>query len=165
MIKEGNIRAALSQDLPRLHEIRRAAFEPVFESFKNILGDNIYAMTQAPNEQAQKELLDQMVSDNSEWPTFVYKQDNGIIVGFVSMRLNHEKRIGEIGLNAVHPDYSGQGVGTEMYEFILQEMKYKGMKLATVGTGADASHDAARKAYAKAGFETELPSVWLCKLL
>jgi GNAT superfamily N-acetyltransferase len=75
------------------------------------------------------------------------------------------KRIGEIGLNAVHPAHAGQGIGTEMYDYALARMKEAGMTVATVGTGGDPSHAPARRAYEKAGFGPAIPSVYMYKLL
>ena len=90
---------------------------------------------------------------------------NGNIVGFVSIALDEEKRIGEIGLNAVHPDYSGRGVGTLLYEFAIGEMKRAGMGVAVVATGGDPSHAPARRAYEKVGFGPSIPSVEMYRLL
>ena len=87
------------------------------------------------------------------------------VVGFVSLKLNRETRVGEIGLNAVHPDHAGAGIGTAMYELAIARMKEAGMRVATVGTGGDPSHAPARRAYEKAGFTAEIPSVWLCRKL
>jgi len=39
------------------------------------------------------------------------------------------------------------------------------MKVATVGTGGDPSHAAARRAYRNAGFDIEIPSVWMYRKL
>ena len=61
----------------------------------------------------------------------------------------------------VHPDHAGQGVGTAMYDFAIARMKEAGMRVATVGTGGDPSHAPARRAYRKAGFTAEIPSVWM----
>lgn len=36
---------------------------------------------------------------------------------------------------------------------------------ATVGTGGDPSHAAARRAYEKAGFDAVIPSVWMFRKL
>ena len=83
----------------------------------------------------------------------------------MSVRLNHETKVGEIGLNAVDPSHTGKGIGTAMYEFSVARMKEAGMKVATVATGRDPSHAAARRAYRKAGFLVEIPSVWMCRLL
>jgi hypothetical protein len=52
-----------------------------------------------------------------------------------------------------------------MYCHALECMKDAGMKVATVATGGDASHAPARRAYRKAGFDAEVPSVWMCRRL
>jgi GNAT superfamily N-acetyltransferase len=87
------------------------------------------------------------------------------IVGFMAVSLDLEKKVGEIGLNAVHPDWSGQGIGTQLYAFAVEFMREVGMAVAAVGTGGDPSHAAARRAYEKAGFDAGIPSVWLYKRL
>ncbi|MEM9257441.1 MAG: GNAT family N-acetyltransferase, partial [Pseudomonadota bacterium] len=43
--------------------------------------------------------------------------------------------------------------------------KMAGMRVATVATGGDPSHLPARKAYEKAGFNVQIPSVWYCRTL
>ncbi|MEM9219862.1 MAG: hypothetical protein AAGD25_36735 [Cyanobacteria bacterium P01_F01_bin.150] len=40
-------RPARSDDTPRLQDIRKEAFEPIFDSFRSILGDEIYELAQA----------------------------------------------------------------------------------------------------------------------
>ena len=90
---------------------------------------------------------------------------DGHVIGFVTFSLNPKKKIGEIGLNAVHPEHAGQGVGTALYEFAIAEMRKAGMKLATVGTGGDTSHMPAHRAYRKVGFDAHLPSLWMYKVL
>ncbi len=81
------------------------------------------------------------------------------------MTLDNPSGIGEIGLNAVHPDHQGAGLGALMYGFALRRMKEAGMKLATVGTGGDDRHAPARRAYEKAGFGPGLPSMHLYRPL
>jgi GNAT superfamily N-acetyltransferase len=156
------IRPAHADDVIRLDEIRRAAFAPVFASFRAILGDEIYELAQARDDAAQGDLLAAMAQHGSPWELYVAEL-GGEIVGFVSLRLARE--LGEIGLNAVDPSHAGKGIGTAMYDFALARMKEAGMKVATVSTGGDPSHAAARRAYAKAGFAVEIPSVWMCRLL
>jgi RimJ/RimL family protein N-acetyltransferase len=158
------IRPAQAEDVVRLDEIRRAAFAPVFASFRAILGDEIYALAQARDDAAQGVRLVAMLAPGSPWELHVAELA-GALVGFVSLRLDHEMRVGEIGLNAVDPAHAGKGLGTEMYDFALARMKDGGMKVATVSAGGDPSHAPARRAYEKAGFAVEIPSVWMCRLL
>ena len=151
-------------DLPAMQEVRQAAFAPIFQSFRAIVGEQIsvIAFTDADSEQAA--LLETLCEAGSPHQLFVTTLGDRI-VRFVSFSLDKEKRIGEIGLNAVHPDHAGQGIGTGMYEFVLARMKESGMAAAGVGTGGDPSHAPARRAYEKAGFGSPLPSLHLYKLL
>ena len=152
---------ATADRLEALQGIREAAFAPIFASFRSILGDEIYELAQAPQDRGQAGLLASLVAPDSGWEMYAVEQGQDVI-GFLSLQLDPDTKVGEIGLNAVHPEHAGKGVGTAMYEFALARMKAAGMRVATVGTGGDPSHAAARKAYRKAGFNVEIPSVWMC---
>ena len=95
---------------------------------------------------------------------FVLEAD-GEIAGFIAIVLDEQTGLGEIGLNAVRPDRQGAGLGGEMYAFALERMRKAGMRAATVGTGGDESHAAARRAYEKAGFSRAIPNVYYYKAL
>lgn len=158
------LRPATAADAPRLETIREATFTSVFASFRALLGDAIYELAQAHEDQAQSADLLALVAAESGWEVYIAEQA-GTMFGFVSLQLNQERRIGEIGLHAVHPDYAGTGMGTAMYEFAIARMHEAGMRVATVATGGDPSHAPARRASQKAGFSVEIPSVWMCRLL
>lgn len=155
------MRPAKANDLPDLQAIREAAFAPVFASFRTMLGDALYEIVQAREDQAQPELLASLLDPDSSWEVHIAEVAGAI----VAIQLDRGTRVGEIGLNAVHPDQAGRGIGTAMYEFALSRMKEAGMQAATVATGADASHAPARQAYRKAGFDAQIPSVWMCRRL
>lgn len=158
------IRPFVPDDLPALQRVRQAAFNPVFRSFRDIVGERIAALGLADAEAEQAQHLDDLCHSNSMSQVFVAVIGEEI-AGFCSFTMDADKRIGEIGLNAVHPDHAGEGVGTRMYEDALARMKEQGMALATVSTGGDVSHAPARRAYEKAGFGTGLPSVYLYRVL
>ena len=158
------MRPVSDDDRPHLHSVRLAAFAPVFESFRNLLGDEIYRLAQAREDEDQGKLLDSLLAPDSGWEVYAAERA-GAVVGFVAVQLNQETQLGEIGLNAVHPAQAGRGIGTAMYEFALARMKEAGMRVATVATGGDPSHAPARRAYEKAGFNAQVPSVWMCRLL
>jgi GNAT superfamily N-acetyltransferase len=151
-------------DLPTLQHIRQAAFEPVFRSFREIVGAEIAAIAFTHADADQAKLLDDICAAGSGHHVLVVTVGEEI-VGFVSFTIDTDKRLGEIGLNAVHPGHAGRGLGTWMYEHVLVRMKELGAALATVGTGGDPSHAPARRAYEKAGFGPALPSIYLYKLL
>jgi GNAT superfamily N-acetyltransferase len=158
------MRPARTDDLPHLDDVRQAAFAPVFASFRSMLGEDIYELAQAREDEAQGELLISLLAPESCWKVYAAEM-GGTVVGFVAIQLNHDTHVGEIGLNAVHPDHAGKGVGTIMYDFAIARMKEAGMQVATVATGGDSSHAPARRAYEKAGFTVQIPSVWLCRKL
>jgi ribosomal protein S18 acetylase RimI-like enzyme len=162
--KAPHFRRATGSDLPLLDAIRLLAFAPIFASFRSLLGEELYALVQARDDEAQKDLLVSLLEPGSPWEVHVAVVD-GETVGFVALRASAETRVGEIGLNAVHPQHAGKGVGTAMYELAVSRMKELGMKAATVSTGGDGSHAAARRAYEKAGFAAQIPSVWFCRTL
>ena len=158
------IRAYAPSDLPSLHTIRAAAFAPVFASFRNIVGPEIAALGLATAEQEQAGLLDAIAKPDSGH-TIAVAEANNTPVGFVSWKPDIAPGVGEITLNAVHPDHGGRGIGTALYEHALAALKAAGMKLATVGTGGDPSHAPARRAYEKAGFSVHLPSIYMYRKL
>lgn len=161
-----DLRLALTSDADRLENIRARAFAPVFASFRALLGDAIYERAQQPEDDAQRELLSSLVSGRPGWTLWVAQAPvSDAVVGFVALHTNPQTGVGEIGLNAVDPAFAGRGLGTAMYTFALERMRQASMTVAVVATGGDASHEPARRAYRKAGFEREVSSVWMCRRL
>lgn len=159
-----SFRQAELADLAELEEIRRLAFAPIFASFRSILGEDLYVLAQEAEDRTQGNMLLAALKPGEDWQMYVaeYEQKS---VGFIQIKMERQTLMGEIELNAVHPDYTGRGIGTQMYDFANDLMKDSGMKVATVSTGGDPSHASARKAYEKAGFTHQIPSVWFCKKL
>lgn len=151
-------------DLPELQAIRQAAFAPVFRSFRQIVGDPIAMHVFARADAEQAELLASVCEPGSGHDVIVAVVGDAL-AGFASYKADPLARLVEIGLNAVHPRFAGHGVGTRMYEHVLAGMKEAGMMAATVSTGGDPSHAAARRAYAKAGFKERLSSIHLYRAL
>lgn len=158
------VRPYTPADLPTLHAIRAAAFAPVFASFRNIVGPEIAALGLTTAEQEQADLLDAIAKPDSGHAIAI-AEINNTPTGFVSWKPNSAPGIGEITLNAVHPDHGGRGIGTALYEHALAALKAAGMQIATVGTGGDPSHAPARRAYEKVGFTTHIPSIYMYRKL
>lgn len=151
-------------DLAELQRLRASAFQPVFRSFADCVGERIAVIAFARADAEQARLLERICREGSGHEVLVATV-GGAIVGFVAFTLDVEARIGEIGLNAVDPAHAGRGIGTRMYEHVLGIMKARGMAVATVSTGGDPAHAPARRAYEKAGFGAPIPSVALYRLL
>lgn len=158
------IRPFAEADLPILHAIREAAFAPVFRSFRELAGPDIAPILFANAEAGQGEWLDHICDQESSHSVFVALIE-GRAVGFCDLSLDEAKRVGTLGLNAVHPDEANEGIGTALYRHVVEEMRKAGMEVAIVDTGGDASHAPARRAYAKAGFCAEIPAVQMSRAL
>lgn len=151
-------------ELSILENIRQNAFTPIFDSFRQILGDEIYNRAQKHEDEQQSELLLKMFDKESEWELYsAYYEEE--CIGFISFRCDEIRKFGEIGLNAIDPKFSGQGFGTQMYSIIHEFMINRGMKVSVVATGGDPSHAAARRAYEKSGYTISIPGVWYCREL
>ncbi len=159
-----DIRAFTTSDLDELQHIRALAFAPVFSSFRDIVGPQIADVALASAEEEQEQLLAGLCAPGAPEQVYVAVLD-GQVVGFTALSLDENTRVGEISLNAVHPDFSGQGIGTRLYRRAIDVMKAGGMKVASVGTGGDPSHAPARRAYEKAGFGPSIPSLWMYRAL
>lgn len=157
------IRPFVPNDINDIVELSLLAWEPVFISWERILGSDLYPIAIYPNWRiGQKEVVEKVCHDE-KINTWVAEVD-WKVVGFVAYELNDTKKVGEVQMLAVHPEYQNHGIGTELNTFALQKLKEGGMKLAVVGTGGDEGHAPARRSYEKAGY-TGLPLMRYYKAL
>ena len=152
-----HIRPVCNNDVDDLVRLSLLAWAPVFSSFEQILGPNIYTLIWPDWRTSQREEVEKVCKDGEKTIVWVAEVD-GIVVGFLAYKLHNKDKTGEVHLLAVHPEYQNRGIGTELNNFALKKMKESGMKMAVVGTGGDPSHAPARKSYEKAGY-TALPLV------
>ena len=152
---------AEEKHLPEVAEIAIAAWTPIREEFRRILGDEIYA-SQFTNWQAKKvESVKKQLLDGKGYVATV----DGKVLGFISYMIHTDTNTGEILANAVSVDARGMGIGSMMYNFVIEKMKEDGAEFVTVHTGLDDAHAPARRAYERAGFSASLPSVQYYKKL
>jgi ribosomal protein S18 acetylase RimI-like enzyme len=152
-----HIRPVRDNDVDDLVRLSLLAWVPVFSSFQQILGPNIYALIWPDWRTSQREAVETVCKDGEKTIVWVAEVD-GMVVGFLAYELNSKEKTGEVQLLAVHPEYQNLGIGTELNNFALEKMKESGMKMARVDTGGDPSHAPARRSYQKAGY-TALPLV------
>ena len=139
------------RDIPEVVAFSLLAWEPVFHSFEQVLGAEIYHIIYPDWQKTQAEVVESVVRDtenNTTWIAVVEEQP----VGFVACRLDQDEQTGEIYMLAVHPGFQKGGIGTTLNNLALDHMRAAGMKLAVVGTGGDPGHAPARHAYEKVGF-------------
>lgn len=77
---------------------------------------------------------------------------DGQVAGWVTWSVNTARNQGQVGYNGVAPEFRGRGIGHELVQQALQELRQAGVPLAIVITGLDDGHAAARHVYEKCGF-------------
>ena len=152
------VREVRPGDVPAVVEIALAAWEPVFESFREILGDDLFAAVHAaPRKEKARQV--RAACAGADGALVCVAELDGRVVGFACFYPSVRPGMGEIGNNAVHPDYQGLGIAGRMYRHAFRRLRHLGMRFVKVSTGGDESHAPARRAYEKAGFDVDLPGV------
>jgi ribosomal protein S18 acetylase RimI-like enzyme len=156
------IRAVREEDVETIVGLSLAAWVPVFVSFQQILGEQIYRAIWPEWRKSQRESIEAVCRD-AETAVLVAEVDGGV-VGFLAYELHPGDRTAEVTLLAVDPAYQNRGIGTELNRVALAQIKEAGIELVRVETGGDPSHAPARRSYEKAGY-TGLPLVRYFKKL
>jgi GNAT superfamily N-acetyltransferase len=151
-------------DRDAIQAIRQRAFQPVFDSFRRLLGDEIFRAEYDDADESQAGYLDSICQHESNVEVYVLLAPDRVI-GFVGLSADVDRSRGEIDLNAVDPEHQGQGGGQFMYAFALRRLKELGVSVVRVSTGNDSSHGPARRAYEGVGFNAWVPSVTMYRLL
>ena len=151
------IRPARADDAERCGEIAVQAWRPIFNTWREILGDSVWDRVYGDWEFQKRSSVVCQLRDHAHLAAV--SERDGEIVGFVTWRLDHDRQIGQISNNAVDPACQGHGVGTAQIEWVLEYFRSEGMRAARVLTGGDPGHAPARAMYERAGFARALPCV------
>jgi GNAT superfamily N-acetyltransferase len=151
-------------DLNTIVEFSLRAWEPIFESFRQVLGDPIFFRLHQPDWRTVQADAVRESCTSDEHDVFVAAIDNRP-VGFSTVALNafHE-RMGVIDIIGVDPEYQRRGIARRLIDRSIEHMRSCGMDIVAVGTGGDRGHAPARAVYEANGF-TALPGVRFLKLL
>jgi ribosomal protein S18 acetylase RimI-like enzyme len=152
------IRELEAADVERAVEIALAAWTPIFAFYRQAMGEELFAAA-FPDWQADKAGQVRAACAPQSGAMVYVAEKGGIVAGFVTFYADQTSSIGEIGNNAVHPDFQGQGIGPQMYERVFDRLRALEMRVVRVSTGGDPAHAPARRAYEKAGFAVGLPGV------
>ncbi len=144
------MRALKPEDMPRIQEIAVRAWRGIYESYRKIHGEELYQRLFAG---APASKGDDVRRSCEQYPDYVRVcEEGGRVVGFITFRINAEKKIGILCNNAVDPDCGLKGIGQQMYAAVLDHFRQLGLDYAEVTTGLDEGHVRARRAYERAGF-------------
>ena len=164
MSRDGvEIREFTEDDLEAVVAFSLRAWEPVFDSVRAVLGDDIFLRLHPDWREGQAQSV-RSICTNDECDVFVAVID-GRPVGFVAVALDafHE-RMGAIEIIGVDPDHQLHDIGSQLTEFAVDHMKGRGMDIAVVETGGDSGHAPARALYEATSF-TLLPVARYFRLL
>ena len=158
------IRPFHESDLDAVVEFSLRAWEPVFESMQQVLGEAIFARLHDPDWRAVQADAVRSSCTSEDRVVFVAAVDQRP-VGFATIALNafHE-RMGVIDMIAVDPAYQRRGIARRLMDRSVDHMRERGMDIAALGTGGDPGHAPARALYEALGY-TALPGVRYLKLL
>ena len=163
MTPDVDVRRYRPDDLPSIVEFALRAWEPVYASLRQVLGDDVFLRLHPDWKADQAEAVTSSCS-SPEREVFVAVLD-GRPVGFAAVALNaFHDRMGAIDIIATDPDYQRRGIATALTFAALDHMRASGMDIAVVETGGDPGHAPAREAYAATGF-TLLPIARYFQLL
>jgi GNAT superfamily N-acetyltransferase len=158
------IRPYEQSDLEAIIEFSLRAWQPVFESLRQVLGDAIFQRLHEPDWTAVQAEAVRSTCTSEERDVFVAVAD-GLPVGFAAVALNaFHDRMGVIDIIAVDPEHQRRGIARQLMARSAEHMRAQGMDIAALGTGGDAGHGPARALYEALGY-TALPGVRYLKLL
>jgi GNAT superfamily N-acetyltransferase len=158
------IRRYQESDLQAVVEFSLRAWEPVYESLRQVLGDAIFARVNQPDWRAVQEEAVRASCTSHERDVFV-AVDDARPVGFAAVALDaFHDGMGVVDIVAVDPSYQRRGIARKLMERSAEHMREQGMDIAAVGTGGDAGHRPARALYESLGY-TPLPGVRYLRLL
>lgn len=160
-----NIRALRPDDVDSVVEFSLRAWQPVFESFRQVMGAEIYRRIYPDWKAIQAEVV--ASSCRAEGNRVWVAEADGHPVGFtvvVVHPINRGTESGEIYMLAVDPDYQQRGIGVALVDYAVDRIIELGIPLAEIGTGGDPGHAPARRLYERAGF-TPVPLVRYFKAL
>jgi ribosomal protein S18 acetylase RimI-like enzyme len=144
------IRPIAPGDVDVVVEFSLRAWEPVFDSFRAVLGEAVYALAYPDWVETQAAAV-RSVCLSEKIQVFV-AEGAGRVVGYVAVAWHDDPPTGEIDMIAVDPRFQRRGYASALVSFALEHIAAAGVALAVVATGGDPGHAAARRIYEKTGF-------------
>jgi ribosomal protein S18 acetylase RimI-like enzyme len=139
-------------DLDAVVDLSLLAWEPVFVSFEQILGSEIFGRLYRPHWRKSQATSVRNNCLNTDAESFVVATAEGEIAGFLVLMQDRNESLGVIEMIAVHPKHQRRGYGQALVEFGVHRLRDQGLALINVGTGGDPGHAPARALYERSGF-------------
>jgi len=152
-----DIRPIQPDDFDAVKDFVEHAFEPIFESFEQILGEQVFPLVYPDWRGLHRGFIDTFYNDENMTSLIAVIDDQP--AGYIVYHMTPKEKTGVIEFLAVNPNFQNRGIGTQLNDHVIDTMREAGIKVVSVGTGGDPSHAPARHTYEKSGFKP-LPSVW-----
>jgi len=149
------LRQARDDDLPRVEEIAITCYRPIYHSYVEIVGEDIYQGLRRNRDMDWKtEKANRIRKTYREHPGGMWVlEDAGAVVGFVTFQILPEQNRLWIEENGLLPEWRGQGWATFMLRHLLDHARGLGIRFASVEVDLDDVHIPARQAYQAVGFD------------
>ena len=122
MVADVEIRALEGSDVEAVVELSLRAWEPVFESMRQVLGDSIFARLHRPEWRTVQADAVRSSCTSGEHDVFVAVFGEHP-VGFAAVALNaFHDRMGVVDMIAVDPAYQRRGIGRQLMNRSVQHM-------------------------------------------
>ena len=151
------IRPARPDDAARCGEIAFHAWQRVWASWCRLMGDELLEQHYPDAAEDKRREVEAQIRERPQHA--IVTELDGTVVGFLTFRPYPQRKLAEIGNNAVDPDYQGRGIGAAQCREALRLFRELGLTSATVWTGLDEGHAPARAMYENAGFKVSTPHV------
>jgi ribosomal protein S18 acetylase RimI-like enzyme len=149
------LRQAADGDLPRVDEIVISCYEPIYESYISIVGEDIYrGIRRNPDVDWSHEKTGRVRKIFREHPGCMWVlEDAGVVFGFLAFVLFPDQSRLWIEENGLISERRGQGWATFMLRHLLTHARNLGIRFASVEVDLDDVHIPARRAYQAVGFD------------
>jgi ribosomal protein S18 acetylase RimI-like enzyme len=135
-----------------------AAWAPVYAYRRERMGDDLFHVAH-PDWREEKARQVRAACRDGGADNVCVAAVGGRVVGFCTFYVRRTPGVGEIGNNAVDPEWQGRGIAQRLYAYAFDALRAQGVAAVRVHTGGDPAHAPARRAYEKAGFQVALPEV------
>ncbi|MBT5830889.1 MAG: GNAT family N-acetyltransferase [Candidatus Latescibacteria bacterium] len=140
------IRTYRPQDLETLKEITVICFEGV--SIDHAIETKFGQFTDSDWKARKAKHVDADVSANPEG-VFVF-EENGKAMGYISTRIDHDNKVGQIPNLSVLPECRGKGAGKALMKAAFDYFEEQGMEVAKIETLAH--NEVGQNFYPRSGF-------------
>jgi ribosomal protein S18 acetylase RimI-like enzyme len=158
------IRSFREEDLEQVVALSLRAWEPVFDSTRMALGDEIFYRLYPRGVDEQGTAVANNIAQHARTTWVATGADGDQVIGFALVIIDGDSPVGAIDMIAVDPAHQQRGVGRALTDFATDRIRDAGKTVAMIGTGGDPGHGPARLTYASAGY-TLMPMARFWKAL